>query len=107
MKGMLYFRNERLYKKLKVGKSKYKVFICYSLKFNGVKHFGFIDYPRKEIFLLKHKKYKESLRHELIHAFIYEIYLNNPSKTFKKLRSNEGFIEDLRFLIEQNFKQKF
>jgi hypothetical protein len=109
MKGLIYWENRKLYKKIKIGRTLYKVFICYSLKFNGVKHFGFIDYPRKEIFLLKDKHYKNTLNHELTHALIYEIYLNSKKnkKILKKLRSNEPFIESLTLLIEQNFKQKF
>lgn len=109
MKGLIYWKNRKLYKKIKIGKTLYKVFICDSLKFNGIKHYGFIDYPARDIFLLKDKHYKNTLNHELTHALIYEIYLNSKTnkKILKKLRSNEFFIEYLTRLIEQNFKAKF
>ncbi len=79
------------------------------MKFNNKNHYGFIDYPIKSIFLKRDKDIKETLNHEIIHSFIYEIYKNKHiknKKIIKKLRSYEPFIDGLSFLIQQNFKLK-
>lgn len=113
MKGDLYTENEKQYKKVKVGKSFYKILICKTLKFNNKNYVGFIDYNNKEIFIkkgLKKSDFINTLNHELTHAFMYEIYKNKGiqnKKIIQKLRSYEPFIESLSFLIGQNFKFKY
>ena len=108
MKGTYYTENEKRIKVFLIGKRKYKVYVCSILKVNNKKFYGFIDYPRRSIYLLKDKNLNETLKHELIHSFIYEIYLKSKKdkKLFKKLKSNEFFINALSQLIEQNFKLK-
>ena len=75
------------------------------VKFNDENYLGFIDYPTRNIFLKRDKDIKETFNHEVIHAFLNEIYLNKKiknKKIIRKLRSYEPFIEGLRFLISQS-----
>ena len=109
MKGDLYTEKEVVIKRIKIGKTIYKIYKCKVLKFNNKNYFGFIDYPTKSIFLKKDKDIKETLNHEITHAFIYEIYKNKKighKRIVKELRSYEPFIKGLSFLISQSFKLK-
>lgn len=103
MEGILKTDNERTLKKIKIGKSFYKVVKCDKLIFRNKNYIGFIDYDIKTIYLKNHKNIKETFRHELTHAFIYEIYKKKRKKIYLKLRSDEFFINALSELIEQNF----
>lgn len=40
---------------------------------------GYCDYDTKTIAVLKDKKYKETLIHELVHCFLYEMSLETKS----------------------------
>lgn len=100
MKGNLYTENEKFKKKIKVGRTFYKIYYCDVLKLNNKSFFGFIDYKDKSIYLKKDKDIKKTLKHELLHAFMYEVYRISKNKNIKKLKSNELFIERLRNFID-------
>jgi hypothetical protein len=109
MKSKKYYtENEKKIKTLKIGNKKYFVYLVSVLKVDNKKFYGFIDYGRRSIYLLKDKNINETLNHEITHAFIYEIYLKskNQKNIFNNLKSNEFFINSLSFLIKQNFKLK-
>ena len=103
MKGDLYTENEILKKKIKIGNSFYKIFVCDKVIFNGKDYLGFVNYTKRLIFLKKGKSLNETLNHEIIHALLNEVYLNSKKnkRIIKKLRSDEDFIESLRELIPQ------
>lgn len=107
-KKTLYTEEEKLYKKIKIYKKIYKIFICKILKVDNKKHLGCIDYDDRKIYLLKDKYLKETLIHELTHAFLNEI--NKKARLNKslilRLRSNEYFIEELGYIIYKLFKLK-
>ena len=105
---IIYTEEEKLYKKIKIYKKIYKVYICKVLKVNNKKYFGFIDYNKKEIYLLKNRYFKETLVHELTHAFFEEIYHRAKINRAEilMLRSNEYFIEELGYIIYKIFKLK-
>ncbi len=98
---------EKLKGKITIGKNKYKVYICESLKLNDINHFGLIQYENKLIFLKRDEAQEETLKHEIIHGIIHETYLESKldKKLLKRLRSNEPFIESLSFLFEQYIKR--
>ena len=109
LKGDLYTKKERYWKKIKVGKTFYKIYICKSLKLNNKYYGGFTRYDEREIILKEGKDIEEILAHELTHAFMHEIYkVKNMKhkKMIKTLRSYERFIEDFAVLIKQNFDLK-
>jgi hypothetical protein len=104
MKGNLYTENEKLKKKINIGRTFYKIYICDCLRFRNKKYYGFIDYDRKEIFLLKDKDLKETLMHEITHAFLNELYKKTKRQDILKLRSDENFINYLSLFLSKNFK---
>jgi len=107
MKGILYTFGEKEINQILIGKDRYKVYICKILKFNNKNYVGFVDYKERSIFLKKEDKcIRETLIHEILHTFLHEIYKKQKKKYYKKLRSNESFVERLGYLISQNFKLK-
>ncbi len=107
--GNLYTLKEKYFKKIKIGAKFYKIYICRGLKFNNLNYNGFVDYDDKRIYLRRRKDIEQTLIHELTHTFMHELYrvknMKNK-KMIKTLRGYERFIEDLRYLIMQNFKLK-
>jgi hypothetical protein len=104
MQGILKTENEKEFKKMRVGRLFYKIVKCDKLIFNNKNYIGFIDYDKRSIYIEKGKYFKETLRHELSHAFINEISLKNLK--YKKLKSDEFFINALSELINQNYSLK-
>ncbi len=103
----LYTMKRRLIKKIKIGKRYYRVYLCEELEENNKPCDGYVDYDRRNIYVLKTKNKKEILIHEITHVFLQEISrikrIKNK-KMIKTLRSDELFIESLSYLIMQNFK---
>jgi len=94
----------------KIGNSVYDVLDTADLKRDGVGCSGICDYGSKEIHINTDPKEDLSLTltHEIIHAIINEIYLKskNNKKFYKRLRSDEFFVESFAREINKNFKLK-
>jgi len=107
--GDLHTKNVEYLREIKIGKRKYKIYTCDVLKINKRSYGGFIIYEDKEIYLIRGRDLEKKLIHELTHAFFHELSrvknMKNK-KMVKTLRGYEKFIEDIRYLIMQNFKLK-
>jgi len=100
----------KLKRKIKIGRKVYKIFKCGNLKRGGEEHSGVVNYQDKEIYLdSKNKDSNELvLNHEIIHALIYEFYLNSKKDKgfYEKLRKKEKFIEALAKILTKHYKLK-
>ena len=103
MKTKEVYFSGKLYKRIKVGKTIYSVFKCSKIKADGLNYIGFVNYTHKEIYIKKQlskKNFKETLKHELIHAFLNELYKKTKDKKYLRLRGNEFFIENLTYFFD-------
>jgi hypothetical protein len=101
---ILQTEQQKKVKEIKIYRSKYKIYSCKKILVNKIKYLGFIDYSRKDIFI-KDKYFKDTLQHEITHAIFFEVYkkAKRNKRMFKKLKSNEGFIDFFSKILEQIF----
>ena len=90
---------------IKILGTKYTIKEVNHCEIDGVKILGVTDFETKEIQILKNGDLKNStIRHEIIHAYLYESGLNNNSNESDSWARNEEMVDWLAIQLPKIFK---
>jgi len=85
--------------------TEYKIKDVERCEVNGVKILGVTDFETKEIQILKNGDLKNStIRHEIIHAYLYESGLDSSSNEIDSWARNEEMVDWFAIQLPKIFK---